>query len=127
MSLETDPIDWELDADGDIIVPIRYIRGLPAVAQGIRVRLLMFKGEWFLDETLGIQYYDSKEGAGDGLLGNAFNPVRAEAYMRKAILAVPNVVSIASVTATFDNDTRKLSMIWRVITAFGESTGEVIV
>jgi len=43
--LETDPVDWKLDDDNDLIIPLRYTKGIQAVLQGIRIRLQLWRGE----------------------------------------------------------------------------------
>lgn len=59
-------IDWELDNDpasggfGDLVIGDfvdHVVTGLDALVQRIRIRLSVFLGEWFLDETRGVPYF----------------------------------------------------------------------
>lgn len=112
--------DWELDDDGDLIIPLRYTTGLKATAQGIRIRIQMFKGEWFLDQDLGVPYLESDTVAeSDAILGQKFNETRALNAFRSIIAATPGVESILALAVSFDRSTRTLSVEWRVRSSFG--------
>ncbi len=126
--LETDPVDWALDpTTGDLILPIRYTRGLEAVAQGIRFRLQLIRGEQFLDLDAGVPYLE-----GNGvdptlvILGRRFDRTRADTAFRKAILRTPGVKSITSLAITFDGPTRTLSAAIVVRTTFGDTPADVL-
>ena len=135
--LETDPVDWALDADGDLIMPITYTRGPEAVAQGIRRALLLVRGELFYNLDAGVPYLE-----GNGvdptlvILGRAFDRVRAEAAIREAIVgspSVPGVVGVSRIVSLgleFDGQTRKLRVAVRVESVFGDTidvTQDVVV
>lgn len=120
--LSTDPVDWALDpATGDLIMPIRYTRGLEAVAQGIRVRINLVRGELFTDLDAGVPYLP-----GNGvdptlvIMGGRFDPVRAEAALRAAILRTPGVRRIESLVIGFENRTRTLTATIVVIAGFDD-------
>lgn len=124
--LSTDPVDWALDPlTGDLVVPIRYTRGLEAVAQGIRFRLRLVRGEQFMDLDAGVPYLP-----GNGvdptlvILGNRFDPVRAEAAFRAAILRTPGVRLIESLAIGFENRTRTLTATIVVIAGFDDTPDE---
>ena len=113
-------IDWALDSDGDLIVPMRYTRGLEATAQGIRIRIQMFKGEWFLDTDLGVPYMESATVAeADALLGQKFNELKALSAFRRVIAIPPGVQSILALAVAFDRATRVMRVEWRVRSAYG--------
>ncbi len=124
--LSTDRVDWALDAAGDLVMPIRWTRGIEAVAQGIRIRLQLVRGEWFLDRDAGVPYHE-----GNGvdptlvILGRRFDRVRAEAAFRAAILRTPGVASITSIGMEFDARTRKLAVAIRVKVAFADLADEL--
>ena len=115
--LATDPIDLLLDSDGDMVVDsdLHFSTGAEAVAQGIRIRLQMFKGEWFLDLDTGVPYWDD-------LLGAKYNEVRARAAFRDAIVSAPGVDELITLKVTFDGATRTLAVSWEVRCAFGAFT-----
>lgn len=112
--LATDPACLALDDDGDVVVPLRWLRGVEAVAQGVRQRLLLFRGEWFLNLLAGIPYYQE-------LLGKKFDRARAQAIFRDAILATPGVDSLVSMSVEFVGRTRTLTVTWSARTAFGDT------
>jgi hypothetical protein len=120
MPLANEPIDFKLDADGDLVVPIQFVSGLEAVAQGIRVRLKLFRGEWFLNLDEGVPYFED-------LLGRKFDRARAREIIRTELLKSPGVVEITSLTADFDGQTRALSVDWAVRTEFGDTSGQTAV
>lgn len=120
MALATDPIDWKLDADGDLDVgtDLAFAAGLDAVAQGVRIILLTFKGEWFLDLDHGVPYMQE-------LLGYRFSPLKTQQAFRAAILTVPGVEEISSIEVSLSPATRALRVVWSVRTRFGDTPEEV--
>lgn len=108
-------VDLELDSDGDLVVDtdLHFTTGLAAVAQGIRLRIQTFKGEWFLDLDHGVPYFQD-------LLGQKFNEAKARAAFRDAILSAPEIDSLDSLTVTFNGQTRVMAVSWRVTTSFGQ-------
>ena len=113
-------IDWALDDDGDLTIPLRYTQGLAGVAQGLRIRVGMFKGEWFLNLDFGVPYLENDNLAeADALLGQVFDEQKALAAFRTVISAAPYVESILSLGVTFDGTTRGLNVEWRVKSALG--------
>lgn len=112
--LSTDPIDFLLDDDGDLVMPLQFSRGLPAVAQGIRCRMLLFRGEWFLNLDAGVPYYQD-------LLGKKPNLALARNIFRDAILSTPGVLEILELEVSFEPGNRALSVRWKVSTEFGDT------
>lgn len=113
-------VDFELDDDGDLIIPLRFTRGLGAVAQGIRIRMQMFKGEWFLNLDTGIPYLENDSVTeAEALLGQRFEQVKALAAFRKAIESAPYVQKILALAVSFDGSTRQMTVEWRVQSALG--------
>lgn len=114
--LSTDPIDLLLaaDADLDVSAGLQFSSGTAGVAQGIRIRVLTFKGEWFLDLDFGVPYYED-------VLAQRFNEHKARAAFRDVILGAPGVAELISLTVAFDRSTRVLSVAWKVRTAFDDT------
>ena len=119
MALE-DPIDALLDADGDLVIDsdLRLASGLDAVSQGIRVRILTFHGEWFLNLEIGVRWFED-------ILGKAFDQSTAMSAIREQILNTPNVRAIKSLSARFLSTTRTLTVEWSVSTVFGTANGSL--
>lgn len=118
--LESEPVDLELGADGDLVVDsdVHFTRGLPAIVQGIRIRTLMFRGEWFLNLDEGVPYFQD-------ILGRRFNPTVARAAFRPALRLAPGVKQVESLDAVFNGATRELGVSWRVSTEFGDTADEI--
>jgi hypothetical protein len=125
MSLEDEPIDILLDADGDIDLSsgdFVFSTGLQAVAQTAKIAVLMFRGEWHLDRELGVPWLPNDVVAvSDAVLGQRFNELRTMAALRAALSGIDNVVEILQLAATFNPSTRNLSVSWRLRTAFGDT------
>ena len=125
MPLLTDPIDLKIDSltgelslDGD---DLTFSTGVDAVAQGLKQRILLFKGEWFANLDEGVPYYDNEETGEVGILGSKFNEERIRAAIRSVILATPGVSSIRSLSAQYDGATRTVTIAWNVVTTFGDT------
>lgn len=119
MPLKSDPIDLTL-TDGDIDLTggrLSFTSGIGAVAQGIRIRLQAFRGEWFRNLDSGVPYWQE-------LLGQKFDEAKARRIFREAIRAAPGVGEILKLAVTFDAKTRTLSVTWQVRTEFGDSDTE---
>lgn len=91
-----------LDENGDLEIPIRVLKGAPAVAQRIAVRFRWFLGEWFLDQRQGVPYFRD-------ILIKAADPIVISYVFRQVLVTTPGVKSVISFSATLDPQTRKLS------------------
>lgn len=88
---------------GDLDLPVRIIRGAPAVAQRVRVRFRWFLGEWFLDKRQGVPYYR------DVLVKNP-DSVLISFIFRRVLLSTPGVQSVSDFSASLDRQSRKLTV-----------------
>lgn len=121
LPLESDPQDVALATDGDILIDalgLHLISGLPAIAQAVRFRLLFFLGEWFLNEGIGIPYFEE-------LIGDASKLAnvkdRAHAAFAAAILDVPGVIEITKLEIDINTNTRTMTVTWSARTLFGDT------
>jgi len=80
----------ELDLTGG---QLNFVGGAAWVAQNVQCHLSLVLGEWFLDPTQGVPYFDSI------LVKNPNMPL-VRSILMKAILAVPHVTGIASLNIT---------------------------
>lgn len=122
MALETDPIDLKIDpVTGELVVTddLVFSTGSDAVAQGLRLRLQLFKGEWFLNLDEGVPYYED-------VLGQKFDEKRIRAAFRPVILSTPGVVEIISLAVQFDGPTRDVTIAWEVRTEFGDTVADTL-
>lgn len=126
--LSTDPIDLLLDSSGDLVIQdgdLMFSSGAAGVAQAIRQVVLLVRGEWFLDLDAGLPYFE-RDGvpASDAIMGQQFNQVHTESVFREAIETAPGVGEIVSVSASYDNSTRQLTVAWVVVATFGDTISD---
>ncbi|WP_443698908.1 hypothetical protein [Pseudomonas sp.] len=88
------------------------------VEQRLRIRLSTFKGEWFMDTTYGIPYFQS-------ILGKKSTKEAVDLIFQQAILAENGVKEVSSFTSTFTN--RKYSMTFTVKVSNGHTTQPVTI
>lgn len=75
--------------------------------QKIKQALLLFRGEWFLNNSVGLPYFED-------ILGKNKSLSRIETIFIRAIQSIPEVTSIESFTINFDNETRKVKVDFEV-------------
>lgn len=125
--LESDPVCFRRDTNGDLLFPLELAHGLEAVAIGVRTRILLCRGEWFLNLSVGIPLLPG-QGVPDSeaILGQPFDPVKIrQAYIRE-ILTTPCVVDVPLFRMTFDAPTRVLSITWIARTQFGDTDEDTL-
>jgi hypothetical protein len=117
---ESDPQDI-LMVDGDVVLDeqgLHFVYGIQAVVQAVRFRFLLFLGEWFLNQEIGVDYWGQ-------LIGDASKKsgleARASAAFAAQILATPGVVEIRSLTVKLDAKTRNLTVTWQASCSFGDT------
>lgn len=74
-----------------------------SVSQAIRIRLLWFLGEWRINKTFGMPYYDEVYIKNPSL-------TLLEDRIRREILTVDEVVSVESVNVAVDANERKATV-----------------
>lgn len=82
---------------------LETVSGRGAVRQAIECRLRTFRGEWFLDGSIGVPYFD-------GILGTknpALDAVRS--VLRQEILSVPGVIRLVSLEIDLERSARRLT------------------
>lgn len=99
-------MDIKLDANGDLDASTGtfvIISGADAIRQSLRIRLQFFLGEWFLDQRLGVPYYERI------LVKNpSTNVVRS--ILREAILETPGVIETTAFRTDYDNAARRMTV-----------------
>jgi hypothetical protein len=94
--------------------PSEYLVNSSAcVAQAIRTALLLFQGEWFLDSTAGMPWFQQ-------VLGN-YTASLYDTAIKNEILGVQGVASIASYSSTLNTKTRSLTVSVIVNTIYGQA------
>lgn len=105
--------DWEISG-GDL----QLIGDGPAIVQAVQIALEFFQGEWFLDVSAGIPWWQSV------MIKNP-NPNQLEGIFRSAILAVDGVQAINSLTLTYDSQQRTLTIDYEIQANVGLLPGSV--
>jgi len=114
----TDKIDILLDSTGDLDMSaktdVTLSTGLAAVAQGVRLRVLFFLGEWFADLDKGVDWFGQ-------ILGQKYNEARVRNQILTAILDTNDDLEIITLDLEFDNSTRVLEISWNVKVTFTDT------
>lgn len=114
-NLFTPGVDFALDENGDLEWPLRFTTGLEAVAQGIRVRLLIIKGELEYNREYGIPWiandFVSEE---EAILGSKYDEVRYREIFRPMIMSTPGALELISMTFDHDREERSFAMDFEV-------------
>ena len=108
-------MDIKLGEDGDISLVNGDAQttsiGAEDLAQRLRIRLNTFQGEWFMDNTLGIDWWNR-------VMGKNRSKMAVDALIQDAILKEPDALQIVSYTSSISTD-RKFSCSFRVRTEDG--------
>lgn len=107
---------WDLVIDPRL--GIQLVSGEQAVVQAVRFRLQLQKGEWFLNQDVGVPWYEE-------ILGDASKTPGVEARARAAVAAVildaPGVLEILQLDVTLDAVNRTLSIVFAARCGFGDT------
>jgi hypothetical protein len=91
------------------------INGADKVAQQIKITLLAFLGEWFLDVTFGVPYLED-------ILVKTPHMAAIETILRTHITDVPHVLRFESFSMEWDRARRILGVNFVVVTDYGPIT-----
>ena len=91
--------DLDLDSEGRASM----IGGAEQIAQQIRLTLSIFLGEWFLDTSFGVPYFES-------ILGKGRSVYEIEAIIRKKVREVPGVQEIGAISVEVEKASRKATI-----------------
>ena len=108
--------DLQLDSDFDLDLvegDLALIEGLDAIRQHVRQRLQLFLGEWFLDITVGVPYFQN-------VYVKNPNFIVVEALFRDRVLSTPGIDEVNSFDFDYDNNTRQLSVSFAATTINGD-------
>jgi hypothetical protein len=98
--------DFQMVSEGDWLV------------QSVKIKMLFFLGEWFLDTTYGLDHFGLVliKGPDLNLIDN---------MIKIALLEYDEIIEILEYTSSFDKVNRKLTVDFRVSTVFGELSDTV--
>lgn len=123
----TDPICFARDENSDLIMPLRVARGTEAIAIMVRCTLKLWRGEYYLNRDAGTPWIETEDGSvseRDAILGQAFDPQKLQRVLRPVILGVGGGQLVSDVTqfrASFDGETRSLTVSCVAKSAFGDA------
>ena len=100
------------DLDLDLLGRTSFVDGAERIAQQIKTTLLTFLGEWFLDTTFGVPYFDD-------VLVKSPNRASIEAIFRARIRDVPGVARVRGLELQIERQLRVLRVTYDVDTAAG--------
>lgn len=101
--------------DGDLVL----IDNAERVAQQVKIKLRSFLGEWFLDTTYGVPYFESI------LIKNpSLDHIRN--ILRQQILDVDDVSAVTTLTLSVDKQTRTLTVNFECETTYGLVTSREV-
>lgn len=107
-----------LDANGDYSFggqQLDYFRDTPmAVAQAVETRLMLFRGEWFLDTTEGTPWMME-------ILGKN-TQTTYDAAIRQRILGTPGVTELLGYSSDLDTEARRVAIAATINTVYGQTT-----
>jgi len=95
------------------------LTGPEYAAQKIRQRLRLFLGEWFLDTTKGVPWFQSV------LVKNPSLEL-IKSLFRNEILQVPGIISVKQTEALFDPAARTLALAYVAVYQTGATLQEVV-
>lgn len=82
-----------------------------AVAQDVKTRLQLLRGEWFLDVEDGVPYLQQ-------ICTKPANFPLAESVIKQRIITTEGVAEVTEFSMTYDSETRRLSISAKVRTQF---------
>lgn len=107
-----------LDANGDYSFgrgALDFLVNSPeAVAQAVKTRLLLARGEWFLDVEEGTPWATKVLGTG--------TQQTYDLAIRERILETEGVTEIVDYSSSLNRDTRFLTVTARINTVYGQAT-----
>ena len=103
-------IDIENGGTGDLVVVdglLVRVETADAVRQNLRQRLITFFGEWFLDKTLGVPYFEH-------VFKKQINASVLDAIFKNVIINTPGVTELLEFDIDVETSTRLMTLIFKV-------------
>jgi hypothetical protein len=120
MDFKLDPTSWDITwRNGPLLKEDTTQPLTETVGQRLKIRLLTFLEEWFLDTTYGVPWFQR-------LLGvKQTSKAAADLIIQQQILAEEGVKEIVSFDSTFVN--RQYSLVFKVRVVTGEVTAPIVI
>lgn len=110
-------MDFAQDENGDIALKngdFYFVTGVDATVQFLKQRLKLIAGEWFLDETKGVPYFDE-------IFVKNPNPVVLDSIFKTVIIETPGVLALTEFSMDINARTRTLTLNIRIRAFDGEA------
>ena len=104
-----DKFTHDLDLSTKDIV---LIDGKERLLQQLKIRLETIHGEWFLDTTVGVEYYEA-------IWVKNPNLTIINAIIKKVILTTEDIVEVMTFSSSLNAAERKLTISFTAMTTFG--------
>lgn len=104
-----------LDINGDLDITngkLSFTTGLEAIRQHLAIKLQIAKGEWFLNQEVGVPYFEK-------IFQKPANFEVVSSVFKTEILETPGVTELLSFEMDFDANTRELSISFKALTEEG--------
>jgi len=111
-------LDLKLDSTHDIDLSsygLKLINDLDRLEQKIKIVLLFFFAEWFLDTTIGIKYHEVIFVANPNL-------TLIDSLFKAAILEIDEIQELVAYDSVFDKTNRSFSLTFTVKSNIGQLT-----
>lgn len=118
LDLALDPAthDWPTPSeDNNFDLPL--VSGIDQISQNLNIRLRFFLGEWYLDTTVGVPYYQF-------FFVKNPNRIQVETFLKDEIIRTPGVIELTSFSSDFKGTTRDFSVKFSAQTESGETAIE---
>lgn len=112
IKLNSETGDVLLSTTNTITTPVFTTTTSENLAQRLKIRLQTFKGEWFLDGTIGIDYFNQ-------IAGKNRSKAAVDAIIQAEILKEQEVLQITAYSSIVDKTTRKITIQFTVRTVDG--------
>ena len=112
IKLNSETGDVLLSTTNTITTPTFTTTTSENLAQRLKIRLQTFKGEWFLDGTIGIDYFNQ-------IAGKNRSKAAVDAIIQGEILKEQEVLQITAYSSVVDKTTRKITIQFTVRTVDG--------
>ena len=107
-------IGLKLSSGNDIVFKngdISLVSESEEVVQNVKCRLMHYLSEWFMDESLGVPYFEK-------IFTKPANIALTESILKKTIIQTTGVNRLKSFYMSFDSPSRSLSITFTVLTDY---------
>lgn len=113
--IQLDPVTHDIILGDDLLL---FTDPVAATIQRIKMRLLLYKGEWLRDVDVGVPYLQE-------IFESKNTKDAADANIKSIILSTDNVNSLRSYTSSVDQVTRTLKIIFSATTDNGDPINNI--